>query len=211
MTQSRNPDPPQAARIPRPAHPVVREEPLPVYEPKSEREDPEAPRRLKAIVASPSYRPADDDADFLARPDVRGIRLQLDYLKPETLLNQSAIHHTIVVFGSTRIVEPAAAQRDGRRTCKADWPKADPTIASSRGALAVAERVLAKSRYYEVARDFGRLVGEANMRPTISAWSSRPAAGRASWRRPIAAPTTSARSRSGSTSPCRTSSSPTPM
>ena len=42
---------------------------------------------------------------------MRGVRLQIDYLKPELLLEEHGIRNTIVVFGSTRICEPAAARR----------------------------------------------------------------------------------------------------
>ena len=40
-------------------------------------------QRVQAILNSPSYRRADTDIDFLARDGVRGVRLQIDYLKPE--------------------------------------------------------------------------------------------------------------------------------
>ena len=43
---------------------------------------------------------------------MRGVRLQIDYLKPELLLEEHEIHQTVVVFGSTRICEPAAARRN---------------------------------------------------------------------------------------------------
>jgi uncharacterized protein (TIGR00730 family) len=160
MTKSDKPSASRPGRIPRPPDPTERATPLPIYHAKPAEEDPEAPRRLKAILASPSYRMADDDADFLARPDVRGIRLQLDYLKPELLLRQGAIHHTIVVFGSTRIVESSAARRKVEEARAA--LRADPDNRDLARTLAIAERVEAKSRYYEVARDFGRLVGRAN-------------------------------------------------
>ena len=59
---------------------------------------------------SPSYRQADTDVSFLQLDETRGVRLQIDYQKPELLLEQHGIRHTIVVFGSTRIQEPAASQ-----------------------------------------------------------------------------------------------------
>ncbi len=65
----------------------------------------------QAILASPNYRLAEEDVDFLHRDDVRGVRLQMDYLKAELLLAEHGIQHTIVVFGSTRICEPMAARR----------------------------------------------------------------------------------------------------
>jgi hypothetical protein len=98
-------------QIPTPAHPRERREALPWQQPKATEEDPEALRHVQAIVNSASYRSADKDIDFLARDGVRGVRLQLDYLKPQPLLEEHEIHQTIVVFGSTRICEPAAAGR----------------------------------------------------------------------------------------------------
>src|ERR1700731_779332 len=88
-----------------------RRQPLPERQPKPGAEDPEPPAKTTAIVDNPSYRRADRDPDFLQRPDMRGVRLMLDYLKPQTLLNEHDVAHTIVVFGSTRIPEPAVASR----------------------------------------------------------------------------------------------------
>ncbi|MGA2127353.1 MAG: TIGR00730 family Rossman fold protein [Xanthobacteraceae bacterium] len=145
------------ASIPRPAHPQRREEPLPWQRPKSVEEDPGAFDRVEAIRRSPSYRLAEQDMEFLGRSDMRGPRLQLDYLKPELLLEHHGVAHTIVVFGSTRIAEPAAARRDVEtlRRALAD----DPGDGALARRLAIAERILAKSHYYDVARDLGRLVG----------------------------------------------------
>jgi uncharacterized protein (TIGR00730 family) len=120
---------------------------------------------VQAILASPSYREADEDVDFLGQADTRGVRLQLDYLKAERLLEEQGIAHFIVVFGSTRVPEPAAARRrvDAARALLAASPADD----GLRRQLAVAERVLAKSRYYDVAREFGRLVGSADGGATV--------------------------------------------
>jgi len=146
--------------IPAPAHPYKRRDPLPWQQPKATEEDPEALRRVQAILNSPSYRRADNDVEFLAQDGVRGVRLQLDYLKPELLLQQHKIHQTIVVFGSTRICEPAAAMRkvQALRALLAADAKNDDLQRQ----LDIAERIKAKSHYYEVAREFGRLVGAAN-------------------------------------------------
>ncbi len=91
---------------------------------------------------------------------MRGLRLQIDYLKPNILLQEAGVDHTIVVFGSTRICEPAAASRRVEELTAE--LAADPRNEELAVRLAVAERILAKSRYYDVAREFGRLVSEAN-------------------------------------------------
>ncbi|SRR5579871_161006 len=142
-----------------PPHPHLRREPLPEHRPKPAEEDPDAPRRVEAILASPSYRQADQDTAFLGTDATRGVRLQIDYLKAEFLLEQHRVRHTIVVFGSTRIPEPATAQR--RVTMLRDDLRRRPGDRLLRERFAVAERLVAASHYYEVARELGRLVGEA--------------------------------------------------
>ncbi len=150
-------------RVPVQPHPSTRREPLPWQRPKPSEEDPDAPRRIAEIMASPSYRPADQDVEFLNRDDVRGLRLQLDYSKAEALLAQHGIAHTIVVFGSTRIPEPAAARRHVEDLTAARAALPDDTTLAER--LTVAERLLAKSRYYDIARAFGRLAAGAGDAP----------------------------------------------
>jgi len=163
-TRKHLPMPIRNPKIPPPAHPQTRREPLPWHRPKPVEDDPEVTQRLAALLASPSYREADEDVVFLNRDDVRGPRLQIDYLKAELLLKEHQIGHTIVVFGSTRIPEPSAAQRQVQqlRAALAGSGK-DPELNRR---LAVAERVLAKSHYYEVAREFGQIVGRANHAPS---------------------------------------------
>lgn len=122
-------------------------------------EDPAAAERLRAILASPSYRKADEDVDFLTSPESRGPRLQLEYLKAELLLRRHGVTDTIVVFGSTRIDEPAVARKRLAEARSLARSRPDDPLAAKR--LAVAERLYDKSRYYEVAREFGALVGAA--------------------------------------------------
>lgn len=141
-------------------HPIGRRTPLPWQEPKSSKEEPGALARVEAITRSPSYRRADEDLEFLARDGMRGVRLQIDYLKPELLLEEAGVRSTIVVFGGTRIREPAAAQREVDRL--AAELEADPQNSAIARQLAIARRILDKSHYYEIAREFGRLVSIAN-------------------------------------------------
>lgn len=144
---------------PIPAHPQHRHEPLPWQQPKPSVEDPDAPRRIRAIMDSPSYSQADQDINFLNMDETRGVRLQIDYQKPEFLLKQYGIEHTIVVFGSTHIHEPAATRHKVNLLLK--QLDADPGNKELQECLAIAERIHTKSRYYEVAQAFGRLVGKA--------------------------------------------------
>ncbi|HLY07166.1 MAG TPA: TIGR00730 family Rossman fold protein [Rhizomicrobium sp.] len=135
----------------------MRRKPLPSQAPKSATEDAGAPAAVQAILNSSSYRQADHDVDFLSRADTRDIRLALDYEKAELLLRQRGIAHTIVVFGSTRICEPAAARREVENLSK----QARIQGGDAKRRLDIAKRILAKSRYYEIARELGRIVSEA--------------------------------------------------
>ncbi len=148
-------------RIPAPAHPDVRREPLPWRQPKPREDDPHALERVESLLASPGYRRADADLDFLGQDVMRGVRLQLDYTKAEALLEAHGIEHTIVVFGGTRIAEPVAARRRVE-ALRAAAAAGDTELTRQ---LRIAERILEKSHYYEIARAFGTLVGAAGDGP----------------------------------------------
>jgi len=125
--------------------------------------DPEASRRIDNILQSPAYLRADRDVDFLNDHDVRGARLQLDYLKTELNLRRHGIEQTIVVFGSARIPDPIIAKQrvDDLRAAQDKTPD-DSTLVEK---LRVAERILANSHYYSVARDFTALVANSGEGP----------------------------------------------
>lgn len=147
-------------RMPAPAHPTHRQAALPWHRPKSTEDDATADSAVKAIVAHRSYQEADRDVDFLSQDDTRGVRLQLDYLKAELLLKQHDVAHTIVIFGGTRVAEPKAARRAADE-CAATLT-ANPDDATWQRRLAIAQRVVANSRYYDLARAFGALVAESS-------------------------------------------------
>jgi len=149
-------------RIPTPPHPHHRQEPLPWERPKPASEDPDATQSVHAIMESPCYRQADQDIEFLNLDETRGVRLQIDYQKAELLLERHDIRRTIVVFGSTRIGEPAA-QQHRIDSLRAELHQ-DPGNENLQARLARAERIMAKGRYYETARRFGQMVGDAGQK-----------------------------------------------
>ena len=113
-------------------------------------------KNLERIIHSPSYRLAYQDIDFLMRPELRPNRMELELLKPEIYFAEQHIESTIVVFGSTRIIEPAASEKKLERArARMDDTPDDPR---RQRALEKAERLAAKSRYYDMAREFARLV-----------------------------------------------------
>jgi hypothetical protein len=62
---------------------------------------------------SPSYRLAFRNHELLLRDELRPVRLQLELLKPELILNEHHIEGTIVIFGSARIPDPATGGDTG--------------------------------------------------------------------------------------------------
>jgi uncharacterized protein (TIGR00730 family) len=110
----------------------------------------------QAILESPSYRLAEYDFDFLKRDEIRHVRMTLELLKTETLLRDNNVKATVVVFGSARIIpEDVAIERLELARAAAKKKPSDPL---AKRAVHRAESLLAKSRYYEEARQFGRLV-----------------------------------------------------
>jgi uncharacterized protein (TIGR00730 family) len=107
-------------------------------------------------TASPAYRLAFEDDDFLLRPDLRPVRLQLELLKPELLQQEQGIRSTIAMFGSARIpdAETAALRLEAAEAEARAKPK-DKVAARN---LSIARRMLANARYYEEARRLAQIV-----------------------------------------------------
>jgi hypothetical protein len=132
---------------------------LPWEHPKLQEEDPAALELIKKIMDSPTYVVSEEDKDFINSYEARGVRLELDYLKPELKMNEYGIEHTIVVFGSARIVERETALKRLRSIEKMLHKKPDDRALLRE--LYIAERMVGKSIYYEDARKFGQLVGKS--------------------------------------------------
>ena len=117
-----------------------------VFHPAREEAEAAAQAAESAQTVDPAYRLAFQDLDFLLREDLRPVRFQLELLKPELLLDEANIASTLVFYGSARIPEAS---------------KADALIdaAATDHQRLIAERLKAKSRYYDEAR---RLAGIAS-------------------------------------------------
>ncbi len=83
---------------------------------------------------APAYRLAFSDDDFLCRDELRPVRLQLELLKPEMMLDEAGVKSTIVLFGGARIPEPS--KKNTART----------------------ETLAELSRFYDETREFARLM-----------------------------------------------------
>jgi uncharacterized protein (TIGR00730 family) len=105
---------------------------------------------------SASYKLAFQDSDFLLRDELRPVRLQLELLKPELILQEQHIESTVVIYGSARITDPETAET-WLVSAQAEYnrSKDDPLAAKK---VASARRILENSRYYDEARKLGHLI-----------------------------------------------------
>ena len=101
-------------------------------------------------LAPESNRLAFADPEFLLRRETRGIRFQLEMLKPDLAQQEQGIEHTVVVFGSARFQSQEKAQ------------KTLESALSSGIALDIkrAESLVRNAHFYEQARAFGHLIAQ---------------------------------------------------
>ncbi len=107
-------------------------------------------------MRSPAYRLAFHDNEFMSEEFNRPVRLQLELLKTEMRLREEKIVSTIVTFGGTRILEPVKAKAKVERI--EQKLKKFPKDESLKQLLTRAKKVKVKSRFYDEAREFARLV-----------------------------------------------------
>ncbi len=103
-----------------------------------------------AAMTPQAYRLAFADPEFLLRRETRGIRFQLEMLKPDLAQQEAGIEHTVVVFGSARfqsLHNAQAALQQGQ-------------AAGDAQGLRLAQRAVRNAAWYEQAREFARLVSE---------------------------------------------------
>jgi uncharacterized protein (TIGR00730 family) len=105
---------------------------------------PAAPKQSSAQRQSKSYVLPVQDTDFLLRDELRGVRFALEYEKAELVLRDAGIRSTIVCYGSARIPSREQAENELR-------------MARSKAEKQMARRQMHLSRYYEKAREFGRI------------------------------------------------------
>jgi uncharacterized protein (TIGR00730 family) len=85
-----------------------------------------------------------EDLDFLLRDEMRSVRFALEYSKAELLLRDWGVRSTIIVFGSARIPSPEQALK-AQAEAETDDQKER------------ADQMIKRSRFYEIAREFGRI------------------------------------------------------
>ena len=104
---------------------------------------------LHEATTDESYKFAFADEAFLARKETMGIRFELELLKPDILLREHGIEHTITVFGSTRFISHDEAEKRAAQ-------------AKTSEEQFEAKRAVDNSHFYEEARKFGALVAQYN-------------------------------------------------
>ncbi|MBI3550936.1 MAG: TIGR00730 family Rossman fold protein [Elusimicrobia bacterium] len=114
---------------------------------------------LDKIKSSSSYLRAYEDVSFMAKKDLRPIRLQLELLKPETVLREHKIRSTIVVFGSARVLPPEEAR--AQLASAKEELEGNPRSDALKRRLKRARMRLEQSKYYEEARRFSYIISKA--------------------------------------------------
>jgi uncharacterized protein (TIGR00730 family) len=95
-----------------------------------------------------AYRLAFTDTEFLLREEMRPVRMQLEYLKPQMVQDELHIESTVVIFGSARILPP----EDAAKALAAAQARGNPNE------VVAAERAVAMAHYYDEARRFAAIV-----------------------------------------------------
>ena len=122
---------------------------------------------LSDLLASPGVMPdttpdsdrlAFMDPEFLLRRETRGIRFQLEMLKPDLGQAAQGIENTVVVYGSARFVS-----KD-----EADALLTTAQASGDKTALATAERAVRNATYYELARSFAGMVANYSNRQEMA-------------------------------------------
>ena len=121
-----------------------------------EQEASDHPPHSYSNLPSSSYIPADRDTAFLQRDELRSLRIGLELLKAELIQREEGIRSTIIVFGSARLQEPSAVKQALRLAEEEAAQVPDDRIRAQR--VAIIKRQLELATYYDVAREFSRLV-----------------------------------------------------
>ena len=105
-----------------------------------------------------SNRLAFADPEFMFRRETRGIRMQLEMLKPDLTQIERGIEHTVVVYGSARFVDMEQAREQ----------LAQAKASGDTQRMALAERGMRNAERYEAARAFARIVATEGMKQAPS-------------------------------------------
>lgn len=118
----------------------------------------EKKKQVIQLRKSRAFKRAYHDTSFLSREELRPMRLQLELLKPEMILQEHGIKATIVVFGSARIWtrdDSLKRIRDIEKACSTN--PLSPVLCNK---LKSVKSLLKTAKYYDEARKFARLVSE---------------------------------------------------
>lgn len=126
------------------------------------KKQPKLSKEVLTLRRSKAYRKAYLDQEFLSRDELRPVRLQLELLKPEMTLAEYGVKSTVVCFGSARILDKE--QSSARVAEMSALLRKNPKDSVLKNKLASAKRLEASARYYEVARDFGRLISKTEIK-----------------------------------------------
>ncbi len=125
-------------------------------------EDARAARIRASMTHLPSYELAYTDEEFLLRDELRSVRLQLEWLKPDMEQEEHGIESTVVLFGGARFPERKEAERrldEINQAIKSNSGESDLLRRKK-----IAERIVENSRFYDEGRKLARLITEMSLK-----------------------------------------------
>ena len=104
----------------------------------------DAPEMATPQTEAPAYRLAFVDQEFMRRDELRAVRLQLELLKPEMILEAHGVASTVILFGGARVPAKGAKPTAQTETAR--------------------QSLTALSKYYDMARRFAHLASLESLR-----------------------------------------------
>jgi len=112
-------------------------------------------------LASESYQLAYADKSFLLSDELRAVRLQLEWLKPDLIQEENNIDTTVVIFGGARFPDPDTAEKNfDKSLALLSQAPGDPSLIKKH---LVAKNILENSKYYQEARQLSTKITELSL------------------------------------------------
>ncbi len=110
---------------------------------------------------SPSYRLAYDGGNILKRDELRPVRLMLEFNTADSKLEAQGIDHTVVIFGSARVMDPETAENARAEVEKElEFTPDHPELLQK---LSQANIKVRQAQHYEQARKLAAVIVERSV------------------------------------------------
>jgi uncharacterized protein (TIGR00730 family) len=115
----------------------------------------------QSTAKSDSYRLAYDDQGFLLKDELRAVRLQLEWLKPDLIQQEQGIESTVVIFGGARFHDPESAT-NALKLAERELA-AQPNDSALIKQYHRAKKIAGNSRFYVEARELAKMITQTSL------------------------------------------------